>query len=392
MSERPADTGHTYDDIRGLIRDARRDGGHVLIRGGGVLAEPDRATHCCDMRAKSALLAHAIDDLTVTVQAGMTVASLQTLLAGHAQSLPLDAPRPQHSTIGGVIASGLSGPRRSSAGAMRDLLLGLTFVNADGELIRAGGRVVKNVAGYDLCKLFCGSWGWLGVIVEATLRLHAAPQHSAALRIGVRDASDAERVARCVLEGPFLPASMDLLLPAGASPEAPASVLLGFEGRRETVETQITACREQLAGEYLPGDDALRQRQAISDLLVDGDATIRFSAARADAAELAFQLARQCPAARVAASLASGAINAAVRVTDARPVRELTLRWAQSGVSWLLPTSRSVRIIDLPMFGPPRSDWPLMRRVKQALDPHGIFARATPFDDSLSHAWRADAL
>lgn len=383
MSERPDGSAHAYDDLVELVRQVRRDGRSVVARGGGVLAAPDNRACACDMRPRAALLEHAHSDLTVTVQAGMTLATLRSLLADRAQTLLIDAPCPQRSTIGGIIAAGLNGPRSASAGGIRDLLLGLTFINADGELIRAGGRVVKNVAGYDLCKLFCGSWGWLGIVVEATLRLHAAPEHAAALLVPADTVDDVNRIAQRVLYGPFVPASIDLLLPA-------ATIMIAFEGRRESVEDQLGACQAQLGGQAQPAQFVVDQRQAICDLLVADDAAIRFSAARADAAGLAFQVAAQCPSARVAAGLASGTLTIAVRAADAGGLRALTQRLAQDGVSWLIPTSRGVRTLELPMFGPPRSDWPLMKRVKHALDPARCFARHTPFDDVLVRLGEAD--
>jgi glycolate oxidase FAD binding subunit len=115
---------------------------------------------------------HQEDDLTVVSPAGNTLAEIGAVLAGRGQRLPVDPPLPGSSTLGGVLASGLSGPLRSRFGQPKDLVLGMTALRADGELVRAGGRVVKNVTGYDLMRLWCGSLGTLGIITEAAMRVY----------------------------------------------------------------------------------------------------------------------------------------------------------------------------------------------------------------------------
>src|SRR5262245_48381521 len=110
-------------------------------------------------------------DMTVSVEAGMSLARLQQILGEQNQWLPLDPPWPERVTVGGLIAMNLSGPSRLSQGTVRDFLIGIKVIRADGTVIKGGGRVVKNVAGYDLTKLYCGSFGTLGVIAEATFKV-----------------------------------------------------------------------------------------------------------------------------------------------------------------------------------------------------------------------------
>ena len=121
------------------------------------------------------LIAHAVGDLTITVEAGMQFAKLQEILATAGQFLPLDPAYPDRATIGGIIATADTGSLRHRYGGVRDLLLGITFVRADGKIAKAGGRVVKNVAGYDMMKLFTGSYGTLGILTEVTLRVYPLP-------------------------------------------------------------------------------------------------------------------------------------------------------------------------------------------------------------------------
>ncbi|MDF5707154.1 MAG: FAD-binding oxidoreductase [Nostoc sp. S4] len=125
------------------------------------------------------LIEHAVGDLTVTVEAGMKFSKLEALLARSRQFLALDPTAPESATIGGIVATGDTGSLRQRYGSVRDQLLGITFVRADGEIAKAGGRVVKNVAGYDLMKLFTGSYGTLGVISQVTFRLYPLQETSA---------------------------------------------------------------------------------------------------------------------------------------------------------------------------------------------------------------------
>jgi glycolate dehydrogenase FAD-binding subunit len=127
------------------------------------------------------VIEHDEANLTATVEAGISLANLQDIVARQKQFLPFDAPFPAQATVGGTIAANLNGPRRSSYSAVRDLVIGMKVALASGEQIKAGGKVVKNVAGYDMCKLFVGSLGTLGIITEATLRMSPVPQTAATL-------------------------------------------------------------------------------------------------------------------------------------------------------------------------------------------------------------------
>ncbi len=122
-------------------------------------------------------------DMTVTVQAGITLAALQKLLATEKQRLPVDVPRADRATLGGVLAANVSGPRRFGFGTLRDYVIGITTINDEGQETKAGGRVVKNVAGYDLCKLHIGALGTLGIISQVTLKVRPMPEATTLLRL-----------------------------------------------------------------------------------------------------------------------------------------------------------------------------------------------------------------
>ena len=146
------------------------------------------------------VLDHSWGDLTATVAAGTTWQHMQNTLAQHNQRVALDPLQPRFSTVGGVLSTNDSGLLRLRYGSLRDLVLGMTIVLADGTIARTGGKVVKNVAGYDLPKLLTGSFGTLGIITEATFRLHGVPQHSAVFTIESQEIAPLADVMAAVLK------------------------------------------------------------------------------------------------------------------------------------------------------------------------------------------------
>jgi glycolate oxidase FAD binding subunit len=171
----------------------------------------------------------------------MTVAALQTALRGRGQWLSLDPPDAERATIGGVIAAAASGPRRHLYGTPRDLLIGITVVTGTGAVVRGGGKVVKNVAGYDLPKLFVGSFGTLGIIVQATLKLRPVPDTERLVAVRFDRLKDSGAAARAVTTSDLIPSALELL-DAEASRGlglAPAPTLVvGFDGLAEQVTWQ----------------------------------------------------------------------------------------------------------------------------------------------------------
>src|SRR5947209_8418847 len=134
--------------------------------------------NCIDMRSFHGVLEYSPGDLTVTAQAGISFGALQKDLLCQNQTLPVDPPLADQATLGGMVAVGISGPLQQLFGSLRDKVLGMKVVHPDGTITKAGGKVVKNVAGYDLCKLYTGSLGTLAVIVEVTLRVFPYPEET----------------------------------------------------------------------------------------------------------------------------------------------------------------------------------------------------------------------
>jgi FAD/FMN-containing dehydrogenase len=201
-----------------------------LLRGGGrVSIENEAGDLVLSTRRLNRILEHEPGDLTAIVEAGLRLSELQAALEPHGQMLALDPPGDP--TIGACLAGDLSGPRRHRYGAMRDLVIGVTVVLADGTIASSGGKVVKNVAGYDLGKLFSGSRGRLGLIARVALRLHPRPASSATV---VAETDDLRGAWSTVHRSQLTPSAVDLL--------PPGRMALLFEGAEAAVDRQVETC------------------------------------------------------------------------------------------------------------------------------------------------------
>jgi FAD/FMN-containing dehydrogenase len=201
----------------------------VLTGGGRVSIDRPGGDVVLSTRRLDRVLEHEPGDLTAIVEAGIRLSALQEALAPYGQMLALDPPGDP--TIGACLAGDLSGPRRHRYGAMRDLVIGVTVVLPDGTVASSGGKVVKNVAGYDLGKLFSGSRGRLGLIARVALRLHTRPAAEATV---VAETDDPRTLVGELRRSQLVPSAVDLL--------PPGRVAVLFEGGAAAVEAQVAAC------------------------------------------------------------------------------------------------------------------------------------------------------
>jgi glycolate oxidase FAD binding subunit len=205
---------HSAEHIAATLRLCIEAEAAVIPWGGGTAMAignpPRQADVVIETRKLNRMIEHDHANLTATVHSGITLSALQSLLAPQTQFAPLDTPFPERSTVGGIVAANLNGPRRSYYGSVRDLVIGMKVVFAGGEQVKAGGKVVKNVAGYDMCKLFVGSLGTLGIITEVTLRMAPIPENAATL-IASGTLTQAEQFSDELFSSPLLPAAVFLL-------------------------------------------------------------------------------------------------------------------------------------------------------------------------------------
>ena len=175
----------TSAEVGEIVRSAASRGLAVFPFGGSTMLDlglpPDRPGIAIGTKGLDRIIDYPARDMTISVEAGITIEKLQAQLRTENQRLAVDIPLPHLATLGGAIAANASGPRRYGLGTLRDYIIGIHAVNDEGHEIKGGGRVVKNVAGYDLMKLFTGSLGTLGIITRATLKLKPIPEASALL-------------------------------------------------------------------------------------------------------------------------------------------------------------------------------------------------------------------
>jgi glycolate oxidase FAD binding subunit len=256
------------DEVARVVTAAAAAGVPVIPWGGGTQMSrgtppPDGAL-VVGLRRLNRVVEHEPGDLTATVEAGITIEALQAALGMRGQWLPLDPPAPGEATLGGVLASNAAGPRRHGYGTARDLVIGIRVVAADGRLVRAGGKVVKNVAGYDLVKLYIGSHGTLGIIVDVTLKLRPRPEAEGACWATFASLDAAAGAAATLAGSELGPVVLTLLderaavagargsaLPAARGP----ALLAAFDGLARTVAWQ--------------GDEAARRLRAAGARTVD---------------------------------------------------------------------------------------------------------------------------
>jgi glycolate oxidase FAD binding subunit len=364
-------------ELAATLHTASRDRQITVLRGGGTKLGWGRTPSSLDLIVSTAklntLLVHRHGDLTATVHAGVTLSQLNRELSRHGQWLPIDSAF-DPATIGGIVATNDSGPLRHRYGTPRDLLIGVTLALTDGRIVKAGGTVVKNVAGYDLGKLFSGSFGTLGAIVDATFKLLPIPQASATLDAAYDDGDVLARDAMQVSTSQLEPAAFDVRLEAGRY-----RLLVRFSSSPAAVSAQVESAQRLLSvpstvvtGE---GEGALWDEQVRSPWIGAGT-VVRVGWLPAKLAEIATLMNEVWKIAGPAVMVGRVGTGAGlVRIDgDARTHLAVVERLRASvwvgNVSVLRADLELKKHIDV--WGPPSSAFEAVRALKQMFDPAGI--------------------
>jgi glycolate oxidase FAD binding subunit len=356
-----------------------------------VGSPPARYDLALSMQRLDRVVAHEAADMTVTAEAGLTVTALNETLARARQWLPLDPPAAERVTLGGLIAADLNGPLRLSHGKVRDLLLGVTVVLADGSVVKGGGRVVKNVAGYDVPKLYAGSLGTLGVIVEATFKLRPRPEKTKVVSLTALGLKAAGEIALRLLDEAIAPLFLELLdaraaRDAGVTLEQSAAVIVGLGGTAEEIEAQEQVLQRCCGQQLHLHDPAVAERlqRWLRDFALVGSPTLtaRVSLLPHRLADALPRIASDAAVRGLGLSMVAHAGNGVARLRLESGDDQALLLFAEAlrlsvreRGGWVvfdrLPKSLHGR---LDSFGNPTPAVLLMRAVKRQLDPQGILS------------------
>jgi len=340
-----------------ILCDANQAGRAVTPRGGGTKIGWGNPASSADVVLSTTrlnrVIEHAWGDLTVTVEAGCTVGELQRTLALHGQRLAVDVLWPERATVGGILSTNDSGVLRLRYGGLRDLIIGITLALADGTLAKSGGKVVKNVAGYDLSKLATGALGTLGLITRAVFRLHPLPQNARTLTISARDAGEAQKTIDAIQNSQLAHAALQARFTSGAAPLV--DILL--EGTEAGIAAQELRIRD-LAGAAAVVEGSVSVWSAREQLWERPGMIAKFSVLPAEIGKIAGQIG-----------------DAVVQATgigwlrgEADGMRELRLAIERTGGSLVIMRDAG----GLDAWGTAGDTLPLMRALKQQFDPRGV--------------------
>ena len=386
----PASVAELGDAIRAAVAANQA----IYPLGGGTMLGRGLPPSQPGIAISTARLAQVLDyparDMTITVQTGITLARLGNLLALENQRLPVDVPNASQATLGGTLAVNVSGPRRYGLGTLRDYVIGISAVNDEGQEIKAGGRVVKNVAGYDLCKLYVGSLGTLGIISQVTLKLKPRPEEHALLTLTC-GADSVGPLLETLHRSRTRPVCLELLNAAAARvigsaagmalPESPWLVIVGFEDNCEAVSWQIQQLIKEVAAQPGSAVTVLAEKtaeplwSALVEFTAWPESRLSFKANLLPGAVADF--CRKADGVLIQAHAGNGIVigHVAADLTPERAAAMLKEHLAAATAArgnLIVTRCPAAWKAALPVWGA-RGDAGLMRRVKEALDPRGLF-------------------
>ncbi len=360
---------------------------------GGVTIATSELTQVIDYPAR---------DMTVTVEAGIRMNDLTELLAEEGQQLPIDVAQSQRATLGGVLATNTSGPRRYGYGTLRDYVIGISAVDAAGRLFKAGGRVVKNVAGYDLCKMLVGSMGTLAIVTQVTLKLKPIPDSSAFVWAQFNDFDDIDVVLERLTLSDTRPISLEVFDRRAAGQLATESrrdlpsegpiLLVGFDGGKAEVDWQVEALRHELAPfgsakvDSVEGDATCELRQVMTEFAICADAPLTFRANLLPSQTIEFLEDAEREGVTLQAHAGNGIVvghlpddvssaERAMEIID--PLRQLAVSHHGNLIILDCPADWKA---DLLVFGEAEPSWGLMSHLKGTLDPDNLLNPGRFFD------------
>jgi glycolate oxidase FAD binding subunit len=381
------------EELSEMMRFAALEKLVVIPAGAGTWLEmgnqPVRAHLVISTAQMNRVLEYEPADLTATLEAGCILAQFNAQAAEHRQQIPLDPFGDRQSTIGAIVATASHGPLRCSSGTPRDLVVGMRVVHADGRITKAGGKVVKNVAGYDLCKLYTGSYGTLGMISELNFKMRARPEADRTMFFFNQDAMKLCALAAQIMDSDVQPAAMELFSPQFdrlrlAYGEGRFTLALRFLNEPETIDAQVAEALRHGSGfrySILSDEDAAAfwkdyhedESAAIWDII------FRMSVLPSDTAMMIAEIGATLPQASLRVHAANGIIrvHAQAQTLDDFKKRERPVRFAElrqhaqaRGGQMIIQRLPEELKYKLDAWGDPGQSAPLMIALKKQFDPH----------------------
>jgi glycolate oxidase FAD binding subunit len=410
----------TAKEVAELVKFAAAENLAVIPSGArtklGIGMPPSRYDLAIDMTRLDRVISHDPGDLTLSVESGISVSKLAAALTEHNQFLPLEVPFYERTTIGGTLSSGVDSPLRQLYGTPRDFVLGMEFVTGEGALAKSGGRVVKNVSGYDLHKLLLGAIGSLGIITRVNFRTFPLPQRTATVLAAFRWANGAFEFNRAIQKSLLRPQAVEILSPAAASIlDAAKRAKPLFAGHDSAWWVAVAVASNDSVIERCERELSTMAQTA------DRDSLASFETLKRDSEHRLWSSICELPAAILAASPRAAILRVSCLPKNVAGLcegsdsiaKKFSLKIVQAfrgvGVAYiaLLPAEENLGAMpqlkqacaalldtsanwwktsatipwcplefkrDINIWGAPRQDFPLMQKVKQAFDPRGIFA------------------
>ena len=346
----------------------------VVVWGGGTQmalgAPPRKYEVAFSTERMTRLLEYEPADLTCRVEAGMRLSDLQAALGAQGQRLPLDPPHPERATVGGMVAANTNGLTRGRYGTVRDWVIGIAVAYPSGKVARAGGKVVKNVAGYDLMKLHIGALGTLGVVAEVNFKVQARPEMEATL-LAQFDAPETTLEVGLKLAHQYLAPAAAVVVDSDAGGWTLALKFEGYAREVQAAKDQAVRFVREAGGTL----DAAEVPPAFWDAArdwstpADDDVVLRAIVPLTSSPRV---MAAVPPDARVLAQPASGLVDVRLAAPSAaEALSRLRLAAGADGQVVVIAAPAALKQ-DLDVWGPPPPGFPIMRALKQALDPNGI--------------------
>jgi glycolate oxidase FAD binding subunit len=385
---------HDPRELGEMLQLASSERWRVIPMGAGTWLEMGNRATAAQLFISTARLSRILDyepaDLTATVEAGCPLAAFNAEAARHRQFIPLDPFGEQRSTIGATVATASAGPLRAAYGTPRDWVIGMRIAHADGHFTKAGGKVVKNVAGYDLCKLYTGSYGTLGVISELSFKLRTLPPAEQTIIFGADEAGPLCALAARLPEADLFPASVEIFtrrgLEAGLFPPSRFALALRLLDEPEAVEAQLETARQlgaELAPLTLEAEEATRfwDDYRAAEIAPQWAYSLRLGALPSHLASALAELEATAPGAALRIHAASGVIRAHAEgdwlsdlKTAQRPRRlaELRQRAQSRGGSLVIVRAPDEIRAQLDAWGEVGPTARLMRELKGRFDPESL--------------------